>query len=110
MGVLGVLFVPRLGGGVRVPLLAPLGAENEEIRLLTGVSRGSKFRGGNLRGCKSFLLECCIVGVRSAFALAPTVSPRLCLIDPVLEFSCDDSLPLRSLPRAAYVCWFTGAG
>jgi hypothetical protein len=78
--------------------------------LLTGVSRGSRFSGGNLIGCKSFLLECCIVGVRSASALAPTVSPRLCLMDPVLEFKFDVSLVERSPPRTPYMCWFTGAG
>ena len=111
IGVLGVLFVALFGGGVRLPWLGPAdGAEKEEMRLLTGVSRGSRFRGGSLIGCKSFLLECCIVGVRSKSALAPTVSPRLCLIDPVLELSCVESLFTRSVPRAAYVCWFVGAG
>lgn len=109
MGVLGVLLAARFGGGVMLPLSSLLdGAEKEEMRLLTGVSRGSRFNGGSLMGCKSFLLECCMAGVRSASALAPTVRPRLCLIDPALEFSCDVSLLVRSLPRPPYVCWFVG--
>lgn len=109
--MLGVLFVARFGGGVTLRLSASLErAEKEEMRLLTGVSRGSRFKGGSLIGCRSFLLECCIVGVLSASAVAPTVRPRLCLIDPVLEFNCDVSLPVRSVPRAAYVCWATDGG
>lgn len=105
MGVLGVLLAARFGGGVTLRLSSSsVGAGNEDMRLLTGVSSGSRFSGGNLIGCKSFLLECCIVGVRSASALAPTVRPLLCLMDPVLEFRVEVSLLERSPPRAPYMC------
>lgn len=103
MGVLGVLLAARFGGGVRVRLsTSSEGAANEEMRLLTGVSRGSKFNGGSLMGCRSFLLECCIVGVLSGSALAPTVSPRLCLMEPVLELKCEASFPTCSSFRPPY--------
>jgi hypothetical protein len=103
MGVLGVLLAARFGGGVMSRLsTSPEGAGNEEMRLLTGVSRGSRFNGGNLIGCRSFLLECCIVGVLSASAFAPTVRPRLCLMDPVLEFRFEASILVRSWLRPPY--------
>jgi len=51
MGVLGVLLTDRLGGGVTLRMsISAEGAGNEEIRLLEGVPRGSRFNGGSLIG------------------------------------------------------------
>jgi hypothetical protein len=111
MGVLGVLLADRFGGGVTLRLSASSdGAEKEEMRLLTGVSRGNRFNGGSLIGCRSFLLECCIVGVLSVSTLTPKVRPRLCLMEPVLEVRWDASLRVRSLLRPPYTLVLVGAG
>jgi len=84
IGVLGVLFAARLGGGVVLRSSTSAdGAGKDEILLLKGVPSGSRFKGGSLIGCRFFLF-CCIVGVLSASDPEPTVSPRLCRIDPVL--------------------------
>lgn len=84
IGVLGV-FALRFGGGVAfLSSNSPDGTGNDDIRLLNGVLRGRRFKGGSLIGCKSFLLECCTTGVLSGSDPAPTVNPLLCLIDPVL--------------------------
>jgi hypothetical protein len=82
MGVLGVLFVARFGGGVvaRSSTSAD-GTGNADILLLNGVPSGSKFKGGSLIGCKFFLLVCGTTGVFSTSAEPePTVRPRLCRI------------------------------
>lgn len=85
MGVLGVLLADRFGGGVTLrSSISAEGAGNEEIRLLKGVPRGSRFNGGSLIGWKFFFVDCCDVGVLSGSDPEPTVRPRLCLIDPVL--------------------------
>jgi len=87
MGVLGVLLAARLGGGVTLrSSTSPEGAGKDDIRLLNGVPSGSRFSGGSLIGCRFFLLDCCTVGVLSPSVPAPTVSPRRCLMDPVLLF------------------------
>jgi hypothetical protein len=97
IGVLGVLLTARFGGGVTLrSSTSAEGAGNDEMRLLNGVPRGSKFNGGNLIGCRFFLVECCATGVLSGSDPEPTVRPRRCLIDPVLLL---DKSPLRdSLP------------
>lgn len=97
MGVLGVLFTVRFGGGVTTRSSTSAdGAGNEDMRLLNGAPNGSRFNGGSLMGWRFFLAECCATGVLSVSEPAPTVRPRLCLIDPVLPF---DKSPLRdSLP------------
>jgi len=91
MGVLGVLLTARLGGGVTLRFSTSAeGAGNDEMRLLKGVLRGSKFSGGSLIGCKFFFVDCCATGVRSGSDPEPTVSPRRCLMEP--ELSLDISL------------------
>lgn len=106
IGVLGVLFVARLGGGVvfRSSTSAE-GAGNEEILLLNGVSSGSKFRGGSLMGCKFFLLAE-MAGVLSASDPEPTVNPLRCLIEPLLLLRV--SVFLGSMPRAS-IFWISAA-
>lgn len=59
MGVLGVLFLVRFGGGVVVRLLLSADETGKvEIRLLVGEPSGSKFNGGSRSGCKFFLVDC----------------------------------------------------
>lgn len=85
MGVLGVLLTARFGGGVTLRFSTSAeGAGNDEIRLLKGVLRGSKFNGGSLIGCKFFFVDGCATGVRSGSDPEPTVRPRRCLMEPVL--------------------------
>jgi hypothetical protein len=51
MGVLGVLLTVRFGGGVTLRTSTSAeGAGNDEMRLLKGVPRGSRFKGGSLIG------------------------------------------------------------
>lgn len=97
MGVPGVLFTERFGGGVTLrSSISAEGAGKDEMRLLKGVPRGSRFNGGSLIGWRFFLAECCVAGLLSGSAAAPTVRPRLCLMDPVLFF---DRSPVKaSLP------------
>jgi hypothetical protein len=86
MGVLGVLLLDRFGGGVRLrPSTSADGTGNDDILLLKGVPRGSRLSGGNLIGCRFFLLVCGAAGVLSTSTEPdPTVRPRLCLIVPLL--------------------------
>lgn len=85
IGVLGVLFTVRFGGGVKLPLLTSAeGTGKEEMRSLNVVPSGNKFKGGSLIGWRFFLLECCTTGALSGSDPAPTVKPLLCLIDPAL--------------------------
>lgn len=85
MGVLGVLFEARIGGGVTLRSSTSAdGAGKDEIRLLNGVPSGSRFSGGSLIGCKFFLLDCCTAGDLSCSDPDPTVKPLRCLIDPGL--------------------------
>lgn len=85
IGVLGV-FALRFGGGVVVlrSSTSPEGTGNDEILLLKGVPRGSRFKGGSRMGCRFFLLECCCAAGGLESDPAPTVKPLRCRIDPVL--------------------------
>jgi len=88
MGVLGVLFVARFGGGVSSRSLSSVdGTGKVEIRLFVGVPSGSKFNGGSRSGCKFFLVDCWTAVVLSGSDPAPTVNPLRCRIDPVVFFS-----------------------
>lgn len=82
MGVLGVLAAVRFGGGVTLPSSASSKGKADN-RLLKGVPRGSRLSGGNLIGCKFFLLDCCTGVVLSGSGVLPTVKPLRCLMDPV---------------------------
>ena len=85
IGVLGVLL-PRFGGGVKSrSSTSAEGTGKDEILLLKGVPRGSRFNGGSLMGWRFFLLLCCAAGLWSASdPTEPTVIPLLCLIVPLL--------------------------
>lgn len=114
MGVLGVLFTVRLGGGVTTrSSTSAEGAGKEDMRLLKGVPRGSRFKGGSLMGWRFFLAECGATGVLSVSDPAPTVRPRLCLIDPVLLFDRPpliDSLPDVSVSRPSMLAMLPAGG
>jgi hypothetical protein len=114
MGVLGVLLTLRFGGGVTLrSSTSAEGAGNDEMRLLKGVPRGSKFNGGSLIGWRFFLTECGVVGVLSCSDPEPTVRPRLCLMDPALFFDMSlfkGSLPGVSTCRASLFAWLIAGG
>lgn len=55
--MLGVFVVVRRGGGVDLSLLAPVSLCNAAIFAVVGLLRGSKFKGGNLRGWRFFFFD-----------------------------------------------------